>query len=171
MFARALLSCFALALCAGLAACGRYQLGTDTEVPFDKLHVSIIKSETLIPQAHALVTTQLREAFIKDGRVHLVDSPEEADAVRVVTLENSSRDVNVAQATDTGLARRYDVTLTARATLTDRRAGKNVFAARPLAARRGVFVDSGSVQAEYQTLPLLAERLAEDALRAVLERW
>lgn len=172
MIVRALLACFALALTAGLTACGgRYQLGPGSDPGFATLHVAIVRSDTMVPQSTAVFTTAIRAAFLKDGRVRLVDRPDEADAILRITLTDYGREMTVAQPTDTGLARRYDVTLSAIATLTDQRDGRPLLTDRPLVARRGVFSDGGNVQAEAQTLPLLAERLAEETLRAVLDRW
>lgn len=162
---------FAIAFVAGSAGCGRYQLGTGKDVPFSTLFVSISKSEVLLPQARALVTTQVRDAFLKDGRVRLVDSPDEAEATLDLTLEDYSRNVTVALPQDTGLARRFELTLVATATLTDNRTAKAIFAGRTLTARRGAFTDSGQIQSEYQVLPLLASRLADEAVRAVLDTW
>lgn len=159
-----------LALGAGLASCGRYQLGSGTEPRFSTLHVAVVQTEALVPQARALVTTALREAFIKDGRVRLVDTADEAEAVLTVVLTGYRRQVAVAQPADTGLARRFDVELSARATLADRH-GTALFQDRPLTVQRGVFVDSGQSQAEYQILPLLAERLAVQTVRVVLDPW
>jgi hypothetical protein len=79
--------------------------------------------------------------------------------------------VAVARTEDTGLARRFDLALQAKATLTDKRTNQTWFAQRPLVAKRGVFTDSGLVPAEYQTLPLLAEQLAREAVHAVLDTW
>ena len=158
--------------CAGLlAACSHYQLGTGTKPRFSTLFIAPVASSTVIPQAQALVTTQLREAFNRDGRVTLVDSPEAADAVLKVTLSGYDRTVAVARTEDTGLARRFDLALQAKATLTDKRTNQTWFAQRPLVAKRGVFTDSGLVPAEYQTLPLLAEQLAREAVHAVLDTW
>ena len=154
-----------------LAGCSGYQLGTGARQKFSTLFVAPVASTTLIPQAQVLVTTQLREAFAKDGRVTLVDSPAEADAVLQVTLSGYDRAVAVARQDDTGLARRFDVSLRARATLTDNRTKQVYFAERPLLAKRGVFTDSGLVPAEYQALPLLAEQLATGTLHAVLDTW
>ena len=154
-----------------LAGCSGYQLGTGAKQKFSTLFVAPVASETLIPQAQVLVTTQLREAFLKDGRVTLVDSPAEADAVLQVTLSGYDRAVAVARQDDTGLARRFDVSLRARATLTDNRTKQVYFAGRPLVAKRGAFTDSGLVPAEYQVLPLLAEQLATGTLHAVLDTW
>lgn len=159
------------ALALGLVSCANYHLGTGAEPRFQTLHVTIVKSDVLLPQAVALVTTQVREAFIKDGRVRLVDSAAEADAELTLTLEEYRREQTVARADDTGLARRYDLVLQARASLLDRREKKIVFANQPLKVTRGVFTDSGQLQSEYQALPLLAEQLAERALHAMLDTW
>jgi hypothetical protein len=155
----------------GLSACAHYQLGTGSGPKFTTLFIAPVTSDTQLPQAVALVTTQLREAVIRDGRVALVNSPAAADAVLHVTLANYGRTAAVAQAVDTGLARRFDVTLRAAATLTDNRTGQPYFTKRPLTATRGVFTDSGLVPAEYQTLPLLAEQLADQAVHAMMDTW
>ena len=153
------------------SGCASYRLGTGSTLKFSTLYIAPITSEALIPQAQALVTTQLRAAFIRDGRVTLVDSAAAADAVLNVTLTTYSRSVAVSRPDDTGLARRFDVTLQAKATLTDNRTKQPYFSARPLDAKRGVFTDSGLVPSEYQALPLLAELLASEAVHAVLDTW
>jgi hypothetical protein len=153
------------------AGCAGYRLGTGGPPKFSTLFIAPVGSEALLPQAQALVTTQLREAFLRDGRVALVNSAESADAVLSVTLTDYGREVAVSRPNDTGLARRFDVTLKAHATLTDNRTKQALFAKRALTAQRGVFTDSGLVPAEYQTLPLLAELLAKEATHAVLDTW
>lgn len=155
----------------GLSACSHYRLGHEGTLRFQTLHVAIASSETLVPQARALVTTEIREAFIKDGRVRLVDSAADADATLYVTLDNYARATTVARADDTGLARRFEITLGAKARLVDNRSKQELFAARPLVAKRGVFTDSGQLQSEYQGLPLLAADLAASAVKAALDMW
>lgn len=161
------------ACCAALilTGCAGYQLGTGAKLKFSTLFIAPVASETMIPQAQVLVTTQLREAFIRDGRVVLVNSADSADAVLQVTLSSYDRAVAVSLPTDTGLGRRFDVTLRARATLTDSHTKQALFAQRSLSAQRGVFTDSGLIPSEYQALPLLAEQLAAEAAHAVLDTW
>lgn len=154
-----------------LAGCAHYRLGPGAAPKFSTLFIAPVTTATLIPQARELVTIQLREAFIRDGRVTLVDSPAQADAVLQLSLDGYDRTVAVSRQDDTGLARRFDVTLRARATLTDQRTQQPLFTKRPLTAKRGVFTDSGLVPAEYQNLPLLAEQLATEAAHAVLDTW
>jgi hypothetical protein len=152
-------------------ACSNYQLGTGTKVKFATLFIAPVANKAMIPQAQVFMTTQLREAFIKDGRVTLVDSPESADAVLRITLVSYDRTIAVSRADDTGLARRFDLTLKAKATLTDTRTKETYFADRPLSVNRGAFTDSGLVPAEYDTVPLLAEQLASETIHAVLDVW
>lgn len=159
------------------SACSHYQLGTGSRQTFSTLHVAVVETDALVPQARAIVTTQLREAFIKDGRVALVNSPQQADATLSVRLVDYRRDVTVVRPDDTGLARRFDVTLDAMVTLSDNRSQTAPISDRLISAKRGVFSDStrpddgGLIQSEYQNIPLLAEALANDVVRAVLDRW
>lgn len=155
----------------GFIGCAGYQLGTGTTPKFTTLFIAPVTTEALVPQARELVTTQLREAFIKDGRVRLVDSPAEADAVLQLALTGYDRVVAVSRQDDTGLARRFDVSLRAHATLTNERTKEAYFVRRPLTAKRGVFTDGGLVPSEYQALPLLAEQLANEATHTVLDTW
>ncbi len=152
-------------------ACANYRLGTGSTLKFSTLYVAPVSSEALIPQARVLVTTQIREALLRDGRVTLVDSPEQADATLTVSLHSYNRTVAVSRPDDTGLARRFDVTLQAQATLVDNRTRQPYFTQRPLEAKRGVFTDSGLVPSEYEALPLLAEILGNEAVHAVLDTW
>lgn len=154
-----------------LAGCTHYRLGTGAEPSFRTLYVEAVRVEALVPQAQAVVGTQLREAFLQDSRVRLVGRADEAEAVLTVVLDRYGRAVATVRPDDTGLARRFDVELAGRATLTDRRTGQVLFADRPLVARRGVFTDSGLGPAEYQNLPLLAQDLARQARQAVLDTW
>jgi Lipopolysaccharide-assembly len=167
-----LLGLLALGLAALLpAGCAHYQLGTGTKAKFTTLFLAPVRCDVLLPQAQVLFTTQLREAFIKDGRVTLVNSAASADAVLQVALLGYDRTVVVSLPTDKGLARRFDESLRASATLSDNRTQQALFANRPLTVQRGVFTDSGQIPAEYQALPLLAEQLAGETVHAVLDTW
>jgi outer membrane lipopolysaccharide assembly protein LptE/RlpB len=159
------------ALLGFITGCSNYQLGTGATAKFRSIYVAPVKSDALIPQARVLVATQVREALLRDGRVTLADSPEQADAVLTIVLSSYNRQVVVSLQDDTGRARRFEVTLLAHATLVDTRTKQPYFTQRPLEAKRGVFTDSGLVPAEYEGLPLLAETLASETVHAVLDTW
>lgn len=154
-----------------LSGCANYRLGTGGQVSFRTLYVAPVVNESNAPQTVAIVSTQLREAFLHDSRVILVNTAEEADATLTVHLLKYSREGQTRQTVDTGLIRKFDVTLDAEATLRDNRNNKLLFDKRKVQATRQVFVDSGQLQAEYQNIPLLAETLAKNVLGAALDVW
>jgi len=159
------------ALALACAGCGHYQLGTTGKLSFATLHVAPVTMRTLVPQADPIIGTQLREAFVRDGRVRLANSPDAAEATLQLTVRDYRRDVATVRPGDTGLARKFTVTLSADATLIDNRTGAVLFQDREIVARRDLFTDSGQLQAEYQLLPLLAQDLAARTAHAVLDTW
>jgi len=168
-----LFSGFALLSSLLWTGCSHYHLGTGAagKLAFHTLYVAPVGNKTVLPEARALVETQVREAFARDGRVALANSPEAADATLTIVLTEYRRDVATAREDDTGLARKFNLTLGTTCTLHDNRAAKNLFAQRPVSVQREVFTDSGQLQSEYQTLPLLAESLATKLTHTVLDVW
>jgi outer membrane lipopolysaccharide assembly protein LptE/RlpB len=162
---------FAVAFALLASACAHYQLGTGGQLPFATLYVEPVENKALLPQSAALVSTQLREALLHDDRVTLVNDPAQADAVLHVTLTQYSRAQTAARSDDTGLARKFQLTLQAVCTLRDNRTGKVLFENRPVSAMKEAYTDSGQLQSEYNTLPLLAQALADTISHAVLDVW
>jgi hypothetical protein len=172
---------FPLVVLSGLAfsaGCAHYQLGTEGKLSFHTLYLAPVENKARLPQSVAVVSTQIREAFIHDGRVTVVDTPAEADATLTVSLSKYGRDVTSARPDDTGLARKFDLNLTAICTLRDDRSGKTLFDKREVAVTQQIFTtatpqqkDSNQLQAEYQALPLLAASLAQKVAHTTLDVW
>jgi len=162
-----------IAICAAFLFCGcsHYHLGPGSAPKFTTLFIAPVTSDALLPQWQTVLNTQLREAFLRDGRVTLAARAADADAVLQISLTAYDRTAVVGQPQDTGLARRFDITLRAQATLLNHHTEQAYFTHRPLTATRGVFTDGGLAQSEYQTLPLLAAALADQALHAALDTW
>lgn len=165
-----LVSCL-LAAAFSLGGCAHYQLGTAGKLTFSSLYVAPVANKTLLPQAQAIVSTQLRDAFLRDNRVSLVDSSAGADVTLEVVIRDYHRSVEAARSDDTGLARKFALTLGVTCTLRDNRSGKVLFADRALEVHRDAFTDSGQLQSEYQALPLLAQSLADKVSHTVLDVW
>jgi hypothetical protein len=81
---------------------------------------------------------------------------------------------------DTGLASKFNVTVTAAATLTDNRTHQALFTNRLIVIQRDVFTDNGNphsslvgdqLQSEYNTVPLIAESLGKKIVHTVLDVW
>jgi len=154
-----------------LAGCSHYQLGTTPKLQFSTLYIEPVANKTLLPQARTVVSTQLRAAFLHDGRVTLVNSAAEADATLTVILTDYHRDMTVARENDTGLARKFSLTLGTTCELRDNRTGQVLFNRRAVSVQRDAFTDSGQLQAEYQVLPILADALARKICGTVLDVW
>ncbi|MEO6245443.1 MAG: LptE family protein [Opitutaceae bacterium] len=171
MLRRLFLTAVVFVLPAVLGGCANYHLGTGGKPAFRTLYVEPVANKTLLPQAQALLSTRLREAFARDGRVQLVNSATDADATLTLTIDSYRREIATVREGDTGLARKFNLTLGAACTLRDRRAPRPIFENRPLMAVREAFTDGGQLQSEYQALPLLAEALAAKVVHAALDVW
>jgi hypothetical protein len=154
-----------------MTGCSHYQLGTGSTPAFRTLYVEPVANKTLVPQSQPLVSTRLRESFARDARIQLRNSADDADATLVVVINDYRRDIAAVREDDTGLARKFNVTLGATCTLRDNRTGRTVFENRPVTAVREVFTDRGQLQSEFQTLPLLADVLANKVVHAALDVW
>ncbi len=154
-----------------LSGCANYNLGSGGKLTFQTVYIAPVVNKSNLPQSVAVFSTGLREAFLKDGRVSLVNTADQADVTLTVKLLKYSRASTASQSTDTGLARKFDVTLEAEASLRDNRQNKFLFEKRKVEAVRQVFTDSGQLQAEYQTVPLLSETLSKNVLSATLDVW
>ncbi len=170
----------ALAAALGLSSCGHYQLGTQGKLTFTTLYVAPVENTSGLPQAITLVSTQLREKLLRDPRIQLSSDPSSAQAILTVKLTRTSQDATThrAEPDDTGLARKFDLTLQAEVTLHDTRTATDLFTKRPLSVTRQLFTTDGTTgapsdqqAAQYQTLPLLAETLASRIASAVLDSW
>ncbi|MGH7959229.1 MAG: LPS assembly lipoprotein LptE, partial [Opitutaceae bacterium] len=135
------------------------------------LYVEPVANKTLVPQSQPLLSTRLRETFARDARVQLTNSAAGADATLVVVINDYHRDIAAVREGDTGLARKFNITLGATCSLRDNRTGQPIFEDRPVTAVREVFTDSGQQQSEYQALPLLAEALATKVVHIALDVW
>jgi hypothetical protein len=169
--------------CAFLAqGCANYRLGAGPAPTFATIYIEPSKNRTTIPQSQVLVSTMLREAFIRDGRVAVVDSSADADATLEVTLVKYRRDNAANREDDVGLARKFTLRLTASCKLRDNRTGRTLFEDRQIEVQREAFTDNGlgavpfgtsndQLQSEYNTLPLLASALSDRVIHTVLDVW
>jgi hypothetical protein len=160
-----------LALGALLAGCAHYGLGTGAAPAFHSVYLAPVENKSDAPAAAALVSTLLREEFLRDGRVQVVNAPEAAEATLTLVLADYGRLAATVRPGDTGLARKFVVTLSGRVTLRDNRSGKVLFSGRAVDGTRDVFTDSGQLPAESQALPLLAGDLAKKVAHAALDVW
>jgi hypothetical protein len=163
-------------------SCANYHLGAGPAPSFATIYIEPSKNKTTLAQTQAQLSAMIREAFIRDGRVEVVDDASEADATLEVTLTRYRRDNAANREDDTGLARKFTLRLTATCSLRDNRSGRMLFDGRTIEVQREAFVDNGlgsvpfgtsndQQQSEYNTFPLLADQLSRQLTHAVLDVW
>jgi hypothetical protein len=162
--------------------CTHYRLGTGAEPTFESLYIEPSKNKTTVAQSQAVISTMIREAFIRDGRVSVVDNASDADATLEVTLVNYRRENAANREDDVGLARKFTLRMRVSCRLRDNRSGRMLFDNRIVEVQREAFTDNGlgavpfgtsndQLQSEYNTLPLLADALSSKVTHAVLDVW
>jgi hypothetical protein len=144
--------------------CSHYQLGTGGTVAFSTLYVEPVQNKVLLPQAQAIVSTELRQAFARDGRVSIVDSPGAADAVLKVVITGYHREMVATRESDIGLASKFAITLGVTCSLRDTRSGRTYFENRVLTAERDAYTDNG-----LPSSPLTGDQL--QVTHSVLDTW
>ncbi len=150
--------------------CASYQLGPPQGLPFRTLHVEMVGNEAMAPQAQALLTKNLIEAFLRDGTVAIVNSDRAEAELKVIISSYGLRQA-ATQEEDTVLGRSFGLTLVATATLLNSGSGDFYFRDRLISADEIAYSDSGLNQAEFQAMPLLARNLAAKIKDSVLNTW
>jgi hypothetical protein len=165
-----------------LGACKSYQLGSPTELPFESIYIRPVSNQSFAPQAQALLSTQVREAFLRDGRVRLVADEADADAVLTIGLTQYNRRAGARQSGDTAVARELVLGLSAQTSLYDTNRGRYHFQGRQVDEQSNAYGDDpyanpalpqtqGFLQSEYQAMPRLTRGLAQKIADEVLSPW
>jgi hypothetical protein len=164
------------------SGCNSYQLGNPVELPFKSIYIKPVTNDSFAPQAQALLSTQIRDAFIRDGRTKLVTSRDAADAVLIVNLTEYNRYAAARQSFDTTLASSFLLTLAAEVSLFNQNKGSYYFQKRMIQKSSSAYVEDpyattaasqtqDFLQSEYQAMPRLTEDIAHRIADEVLNPW
>lgn len=163
-----------LLVSAFLTGCGRYHLGQHSKPPFRSVYVKPVSNESYAPQLHSLISGKIAEEIARNGLVR-IGSEGDADVTLDVTIREYNREIGATRSEDTVIAAKLNLDLVAVCTLTDNRTGETFFKDRPVRAGSHVYPEQNplesALQAEYQSIPILAESLARDVSRTVLQTW
>lgn len=170
--ARSLFAAIALAAAMLLAGgCASYQLGSPSNPTFDTVFVPPVANDSFMPQSRAAVTTAVREAFARDGRVELAANAGSAGRVIEIRLTDYSREMATALPSDTALARKFVLTLNAEVRVVDPANREAQITPVAISVSVDAYTDSGQQQAEFQAVPQLADKLATEVVHRVLDVW
>jgi len=175
----AVLVCFTLAFISG---CNSYQLGNPFELPFESIYVKPVTNDSYAPQAQTLLSTQIRDVFIRDGRTKLVINREAADAVLIINLTEYNRIAAARQSDDTTSAASFRLVLAAEVSLFDQNKGDYYFQKRMIRESSSAYVNNpyatpataqtqDFLQMEYQAMPRLTHDLSRRIADEVLSTW
>ncbi len=149
-----------LALCLSASSACRYALGPGEELPFHTLHLRMARNDSLAPQTGPLLTRALREEIIRQGRLRLVNSAEDADVVLTIRLTDYERTPEAFRSDDTALAAGFLMGLHAEATLQGT-GGRTFFKDRSFRARASTLRETLTVSpASRQPLMAASRELA-----------
>ncbi len=161
--------------------CASYRLGDATTAPFRTIYIVPTLNESYAPLAAARVSAEIRESFIRDGRVTLTGNEAEADVVLSVTLTDYRRTAQTRDQNDTVRARDFNVALAAKLSLYSPGQGNYYFRDRTVYSNTSAYVGNpyganGTTnfdyrQAENLAMNRLARDLAKGTLSAVLGNW
>ena len=175
----AMLAFFTLALICG---CNSYQLGSPVELPFESIYIKPATNDSFAPQAQTLLSTQIRDAFIRDGRTKIVTSREAADAVLLINLTDYSRRAAARQSVDTTAAASFSLVIAAEVSLFNQNKGDYYFQERIIKESSSAYVNNpyatpavaqtqDFLQMEYQAMPRLTHDLSRRIADEVLSAW
>lgn len=175
----AILAMFTLAFISG---CKSYQFGNPARLPFKSIYIKPVANDSFAPQAQALLSTQIRDTFIRDGRTKLVISRKAADAVLIVNMTEYNRRAAARQSVDTAVAASFSLVLAVEVSLFDQKKGEYYFQERIIQESSSAYVDDpyadpGAIQTqdflqtEYQAMPSITRDLARRIADEVLYPW
>jgi len=178
-FVHALVGLTAFVVLGLLSGCANYKLGSSAEIPFKSIYIKPTTNHSYAPQAQPIVSAQIRETFIRDARVKLVASEDEADAVLYVDLTKYKRSAGARNSNDTVIANDFDITLTAEISLYSNTRGDYLFQERGIHATTHAYIgnpytDSEIIsyqQSERQAMTQLARDMARKVTDEVLSPW
>ncbi len=165
-----------------LSGCASYKLGSEGTIPFNTIYITPATNQTFIPQAQAALSTSIRDAFIRDGRIQIVAKESEADVVLTTDIADFQHKRGARNSEDTVEAIEFDVNLTTSVSLFDQIDGVYLFQDRRISQRTNAYVndpyatangiDTQSYnQAEYQAVPKIARGLGKQIADEVLSTW
>ena len=152
-----------------LFGCAHYQAGDGSTVPFSSIQINPVDNQSLAPQINEVLNHDLRQAFVRSGKVSVENL--DAESQLSVTITNFGRETVATNSQDTGLARKYTLSLVASCDLTSANVEAPYFLERRVSASIDVFLNSGQTRAETHGIPLLSKKLAEAITNEVLQVW
>lgn len=163
-----LLNCVTAALL--LSGCMGYQLGGSRPDGIETVHVTPVVNRTTESAIELQVTSALRQRFQFDGRLKLVNSAENADAIASVTLTHYKLTAIAFRDDLKTTALQYRLRITGTATLTDTKTGEILSKSKTYGETTFPF-ESDLSTSKRDAVPRAAQELAKFMVDDLIEQW
>jgi len=153
-----------------LVGCMGYQLGGTRPEGIETVHVAPVVNTTTESAIELQVTHALRQRIQFDGRLKLLNSPENADAVIEVELTDYKLTAIAFRDDLKTTPEQYRLRITGTATLKDAGTGETLSESKTYGEAR-FFFESDLTTSKRNALPRAAEEIAKFMVDDLIERW
>ncbi len=134
------------------------------------VYVPVARNASLEPDLQVVLTDAIIQRFNSDGTLE-VNQNSNADSELDVTIETVDRRAIASNTGNILVTAEYQLTITAKATYTNRRLGRKIFENVNVVGNTTFFTQSDIQEGERQALPLAAHDLADNCVKLVTEGW
>ena len=164
---------FALFLAFTLSGCAGYRVGDISGRSLQgvrSVYVPVARNASLEPDLQVIATDAIIQRFNNDGTLE-VNQSSNADSELDVTITDVTRAAVASSTANILVTAEYQLTISARATYTNRRLGRKIFENVAVTGVTTFFTQSDIQEGERQALPLAAQDLANNTVKLVTEGW
>ena len=157
----------------GLAGCAGYRVGNTSGRDLQgvrSVYVPMVKNTSLEPDLQLTVTNAIIRRFNTDGTLE-VNQSQFADSELDVVVTNIEHTPYRSSTNDILVTAEYQITIQATATFVNRKLGRKIFENSAVVGITTFFTQSDIQEGERQAIPLAAEDLANNVVKAVTEGW
>ncbi len=151
-----------------LGSCAAYRLGPPESSLDGTIYIAPVSNQTQTPQVRALLTEQLRRVFLTGPEWTLSDQ-ETAQFQLEVVVVNFAQETAATREEDTARGLSFEMRLAASYTL--RTPDGAAIISDPIEVSGISFDTPGTPESNYQALPAMTAKLAEQIRASVTERW
>ena len=152
------------------SGCMGYRLGGTHPKGVESVFVAPVINQTLESAIELQVTHALRQRIQFDGRLKLVDSPNEADAVMEVVLTDYFLSAIAFRNDFKTTAEQYRIRISASSILKDAQTGKAITKSETY-GETTFFFESDLTTSKRSALPRAAQELAKFTVDDLVEQW
>lgn len=155
------------------SGCAGYRVGNIQGANMEgvkTIYVPTVKNRSFEPGLPVMATNAILRKIDNDG-TYTSARQREADAILEVEIFDFKRHPVRQTRTDIQITEEYEVTLFARATLTNLRTGERIFTNKEVTGKSKYFVHGDAQESERQVLPMAADDMAYNLVKLFTDGW